>query len=49
MSVQENVVDRVATAATLDVALKPAMAGIRARFSHGVRFFRRRRIGHGPR
>ena len=35
----ENVVDRVARAATLDVALKPAMAGIQdARFSHGVRF-----------
>jgi LPS export ABC transporter protein LptC len=32
-------VDRVARAATLDVALKPAMAGIQdARFSHGVRF-----------
>jgi lipopolysaccharide export system protein LptA len=37
---EENVVDRVARAATLDVALKPAMAGIQdARFSHGVRFF----------
>ena len=36
----ETVVDRVARAATLDVALKPAMAGIQdARFSRGVRFF----------
>lgn len=33
-------VDRVARAAALDVALKPAMAGIEdARFAHGVRFF----------
>ncbi len=36
----DNVVDRVARAATLDVALKPAMAGIEdARFANGVRFF----------
>ena len=33
-------VDRVARAATLDVALKPALAGIQElRFAHGVRFF----------
>jgi LPS export ABC transporter protein LptC len=32
-------IDRVARAATLDIALKPAMAGIEdARFAHGVRF-----------
>ncbi|HEY3042484.1 MAG TPA: LPS export ABC transporter periplasmic protein LptC, partial [Vicinamibacterales bacterium] len=36
----DSVVDRVARAATLDVALRPAMAGIEdARFAHGVRFF----------
>ena len=35
-----NGVDRVARASTLDVVLKPAMAGIEdARFAHGVRFF----------
>lgn len=35
-----NAIDRRALAATLDVALKPAMAGIEeARFSHAVRFF----------
>jgi lipopolysaccharide export system protein LptA len=42
-----TVIDRIARAATLDVALKPAMAGIEdARFSHGVRFFEV--AGDGP-
>ena len=42
-----NDIDRIARAATLDVALKPAMAGILdARFSHGVRFFEG--TGEGP-
>lgn len=40
-------IDRIARAATLDVALKPAMAGIQdARFSHSVRFFEG--AGEGP-
>jgi LPS export ABC transporter protein LptC len=35
-----STIDRIARAATLDVALKPAMAGIQdARFSHNVSFF----------
>jgi LPS export ABC transporter protein LptC len=37
---EQNAIDRIARAATLDVALKPGMAGIQdARFSRGVRFF----------
>ena len=40
-------VDRIARAAALDVALKPAMAGIEdARFTRGVRFFEA--AGDGP-
>lgn len=43
----DNAVDRVARAVTLDIALKPAMAGIEdARFAHSVRFVEG--AGDGP-